>query len=136
MLELFILIDRSCTSKKARSIPRQKLTLLNSFQQLIDNNYKTLKLPKEYAELLYVTPNHLNALCQDLLGKTAGDLIRDRVLLEAKRLLTNADMNVTQIAYELNFQDNSYFNRFFKKEVGMTPEEFRKTFIHQENSNP
>ena len=136
LLELFILIDRSCTSKKARSIPRQKLTLLNSFQQLIDNNYKTLKLPKEYAELLYVTPNHLNALCQDLLGKTAGDLIRDRVLLEAKRLLTNADLNVAQIAYELNFQDNSYFNRFFKKEVGMTPEEFRKTFIHQENSNP
>ena len=64
-------------------------------------------------------------------GKKAGDLIRDRVLLEAKRLLTNADMSVTEIAYDLNFQDNSYFNRFFKKNVGVTPDEFRKTFVNR-----
>jgi len=131
LLELFILMDRNCTSKKSKNVPRQKLTLLRNFQHLIDQHFRTIKLPKEYADLLYVTPNHLNALCQDLVGKTAGDLIRDRVLLEAKRLLTNADMTVTEIAYDLNFQDNSYFNRFFKKNVGMTPDEFRKTFIHQ-----
>jgi len=79
---------------------------------------------------LYITPNHLNALCQDMLGKTAGDLIRDRILLESKRLLTNADMTITEIAYNLNFKDNSYFNRFFKKEVGSTPDEFRTSFLN------
>lgn len=131
LLELFILVERNCSSKKGKATPSQKLTLLRSFQQMIDRHFRTIRLPKEYAELLYVTPNHLNALCQDLVGKTAGDLIRDRVLLEAKRLLTNADMTVTEIAYELNFQDNSYFNRFFKKNVGVTPEDFRKTFLHQ-----
>ena len=131
LLELFILVDRSCTSKKGKNVPPQKLTVLRNFQHLIEKHFRTIKLPKEYAGLLYITPNHLNALCQDLLGKTAGDLIRDRVLLEAKRLLTNAGISVTQIAYDLNFQDNSYFNRFFKKNEGMTPEEFRKTFIHQ-----
>lgn len=131
LLELFITVERSCSSKKGRGVPSQKLTLLRSFQQLIDRHFRTFRLPKEYAELLYVTPNHLNALCQDLVGKTAGDLIRDRVLLEAKRLLTNAGMTVTEIAYDLNFQDNSYFNRFFKKNVGVTPEDFRKTFINQ-----
>lgn len=131
LLDLFITIDRSYTSKKTRNIPSQKHTLLRNFQQLIDKHFRTIKLPKEYAGLLYVTPNHLNALCHDLLGKTAGDLIRSRVLLEAKRLLTNADMTITEIAYDLNFQDNSYFNRFFKKAVGITPEEFRKNFIHQ-----
>ena len=131
LLELFIMVDRNCTSKKGKNVPQQKLMLLRHFQHLIDQHFRTIKLPKEYADLLYVTPNHLNALCQDLVGKTAGDLIRDRVLLEAKRLLTNADMTVTEIAYNLNFQDNSYFNRFFKKNVGMTPEEFRKTFINQ-----
>lgn len=107
------------------------MQLLKSFQHLIDKHFRTIKLPKEYAEFLYVTPNHLNALCQDLLGKTAGDLIRDRVLLEAKRLLTNADLTVTEVAYDLNFQDNSYFNRFFKKNVGVTPDDFRKNFINQ-----
>jgi AraC-like DNA-binding protein len=131
LLELFIKVDRSSSSKKNNSTPRQKMVLLRNYQQLIDKYFRTIRLPKEYAELLYVTPNHLNALCQDLVGKTAGDLIRDRVLLEAKRLLTNADMTITEIAYDLNFQDNSYFNRFFKKNVGVTPDEFRKTFIHQ-----
>jgi AraC-like DNA-binding protein len=131
LLELFIKVDRSSSNKKNNSTPRQKMVLLRNYQQLIDKYFRTIRLPKEYAELLYVTPNHLNALCQDLVGKTAGDLIRDRVLLEAKRLLTNADMTITEIAYDLNFQDNSYFNRFFKKNVGVTPDEFRKTFIHQ-----
>ncbi|MDQ3278421.1 MAG: AraC family transcriptional regulator [Bacteroidota bacterium] len=131
LLELFITVDRRCAGTKRPNVPQQKLTLLRSFQHLIDKHFRTIKLPKEYADLLYVTPNHLNALCQDLLGKTAGDLIRNRVLLEAKRLLTNADMTVTEIAYDLNFQDNSYFNRFFKKNEGVTPDEFRKTFLSQ-----
>lgn len=131
LLELFITIDRSCSSRKAKQVPPQKLTLLRSFQGLIQKHFRTIRLPKEYADLLYITPNHLNALVQDLLGKTAGDLIRDRVLLEAKRLLTNADMTITEIAYDLNFQDNSYFNRFFKKNQGVTPDAFRKTFINQ-----
>jgi AraC-like DNA-binding protein len=51
------------------------------------------------------------------------------VLLEAKRLLTNADMTAAEIAYELNFQDNSYFSRFFKKYEGVTPEGFRREHI-------
>jgi AraC family transcriptional regulator, transcriptional activator of pobA len=131
LLELFITVDRHCNPKTVKKIPQQKMQLLRSFQQLIDKHFRTIKLPKEYAELLYITPNHLNALCQDLLGKTAGDVIRDRVLLEAKRLLTNADMSVTEIAYDLNFQDNSYFNRFFKKSTGLTPDDFRKNFVNQ-----
>lgn len=126
LLEFFILSDRFYTNKKGKNVPQQKLVLLRNFKQLIEKHFRRIKLPKEYAELLYVTPNHLNALCQDLVGKTAGDLIRDRILLEAKRLLTNADMTVTEIAYDLNFQDNSYFTRFFRKYTGATPEEFRK----------
>jgi AraC family transcriptional regulator, transcriptional activator of pobA len=132
-LQLFILIDNSCAGPGRRAFPLQKQTLLRTFRRLIDSHYRELLLPKEYADLLYITPNHLNALCQDLLGKTAGELIRDRTLLEAKRLLTNAKMTATEIAYELNFKDNSYFNRFFKKNAGMTPDEFRKSVLHNKN---
>lgn len=64
---------------------------------------------------MYITPNYLNALCQDALGVTAGDVIRDRVLLEAKRMLTNSHVDVAEIAYQLNLHDNSYFTRFLKK---------------------
>jgi AraC family transcriptional activator of pobA len=129
LMELFIIVERSDRSRETKAIPSHKLTLLRNFQQLIDQYFRTIKLPKEYADLLYVTPNHLNALCNELLGRTAGDLIRERILVEAKRLLTNADMTVTEIAFDLNFQDNSYFNRFFRKYVKMTPDEFRKKFI-------
>ncbi len=129
LLQIFMVTAASCNNHRSKSIPQQKQLLLKNFRQLIDQHFLSLKLPKQYADLLYVTPNHLNALTQDLLGKTAGELIRDRVILEAKRLLTNAAMSVTEIAFSLNFQDNSYFNRFFKKTEGVTPEEFRKQFI-------
>lgn len=126
LLQLFLQTEKISVRGTQQKVPQQKQLVLRNFQQLINKHYRNIKLPKEYAELLYITPNHLNALCQDLLGKTAGELIRERVLLEAKRMLTNAEMTITQIAYDLNFQDNSYFNRFFKKYAGVTPDEFRK----------
>ena len=107
----------------------QKQALLAHLRRLIEQHYKTLRRPGEYAELLHITPNHLNALCQEMLGRPAGEVIRDRVLLEAKRLLTNADMTAAEIAYELNFDDNSYFSRFFKKYEGVTPDEFRRRHL-------
>jgi len=60
------------------------------------------------------------------LGQASGELIRNRVILEAKRLLVLNDYSISQIAYMLNFNDNSYFTKFFKKIEGVTPEEFRK----------
>ena len=130
LLQFFIQVERSSGKTDKKQVPQQKQLLLANFRQLINKHYNTIRLPKEYAELLYITPNHLNALCQDLLGKTAGELIRDRILLEAKRLLVNESLTITEIAYALNFQDNSYFNRFFKKNTGTTPEAFRKQLSH------
>ncbi|GAA4324594.1 AraC family transcriptional regulator [Flaviaesturariibacter amylovorans] len=130
LLEFFIRTDRVCGGDKDDAPAPQKSLLLRHFRQLIDEHFRELRLPREYAALLYVTPNHLNALCRDLLGTTAGDLIRDRVLLEAKRLLTHADLTVAAVADNLHFDDPSYFNRFFRKYVGSTPDEFRKQHLH------
>jgi AraC-like DNA-binding protein len=69
-------------------------------------HYKENKLTKDYAFMLYVTPNHLNSLSKDVTGKSAGELIRDRVLLEAKRLLVNAKLTIAGIAIELGFSDS------------------------------
>lgn len=129
LLEYFILADRNTTVRGATAAPAQKNLLLRNFRRLVDEHYRTQRLPKQYAELLYVTPNYLNALCRDLLGKTAGDLIRERVLLEAKRLLTGAGHTVAAVADELRFEDPSYFNRFFKKYEGTTPEQFRRQHL-------
>jgi AraC-like DNA-binding protein len=132
LMEFLLLVDESCNNSNAdhAAVSRQKELLFRGFRKLIDQHYKTIRLPKEYADLLYITPNHLNALCQEMAGKTAGELIRGRVILESKRLLVNAELSIAEIAYELDFQDNSYFSRFFKKQAGMTPEEFRTKHSH------
>jgi AraC family transcriptional regulator, transcriptional activator of pobA len=135
MLQLFILVARLNSNVVAAVTPSYNYTLLRSFQKLIEKNYMHMRLPKQYAELLYITPNHLNALCNDVLGIPAGEVIRNRIILEAKRLLINNDMTVLEIANHLNFADNSYFTKFFKKLEGVTPEEFRKKTNHDEHLN-
>ncbi len=127
LMNLFIDIERSLEAVNVKTNDYQSV-LLNNFQSLIEQNFKTKKLPKEYAELLYITPNHLNALCKDVLATSAGELIRSRIVLEAKRLLVNKEISVTEIAYLLNFQDASYFVKFFKKYTEFTPEQFRKQY--------
>jgi len=129
LLELFILIGRTVITPQSKQASPYNLTLLKNFKNLIETNYINNRLPKYYAELLYITPNHLNALCNDLLGIPAGEVIRNRVVLEAKRLLINPQLGITEVANHLNFADNSYFTKFFKKQAGITPEEFRKQFI-------
>ncbi len=131
MINIFVLISRLTSSSERDHSSSYSYTLLKNFQKLISDNYKILKLPKDYAELLYITPNHLNALCNDLLGTSAGEVIRNRVFLEAKRLLISPDLSVTEIAGALNFADNSYFTKAFKKHVGLAPEEFRKSINHE-----
>lgn len=126
LLYLFHLLGGQRVDSAATEASAYNQTLLRNFLNLIELNYNNLRLPKDYASLLYITPNHLNALCKELLGESAGELIRKRIVLEAKRLLVIKDYSIAEIAYELNFNDNSYFTKFFKKIEGITPEEFRK----------
>jgi AraC-like DNA-binding protein len=104
---------------------KHNLVLMRQFIKLIEVHFREKRLPKEYAEMMFVTPNHLNALCNNVVGRSAGELIRERTLLEAKRLLVNSDLMIGQIAETLHFEDNAYFTRFFKKYLGITPEGFR-----------
>jgi AraC-like DNA-binding protein len=134
MLQLFILIGRLGFENTSARLTPSSYSLLRNFLGLVEKNVGNLKLPREYAELLFVTPNHLNALCNEMLGKSTGEVIRDRIILEAKRLMVNLDLTIAEIAYKLNFQDNSYFSRFFKKYTGLSPEEFRHTMLEKANA--
>lgn len=125
LLQIFINIEQR---HYGQSSDERKVThnaTIRNFHKLIEGNFLDLRQPGAYAELLNVTPNHLNALVKEHVGKQAGEIIRERVLLEAKRLLINRELTVAEIAYKLNFNDNSYFTRFFKKYGGITPEAFR-----------
>lgn len=128
LLELIVVLSRRLPRLAQPQVSRHQLNVLRQFERLIETHFRQKRLPREYAEMLYITPNHLNALASAALGKSAGALIRERVLLEAKRLLVNSDLSVSQIASELNFEDNAYFARFFKKHTGVSPEAFRAEY--------
>ena len=125
LMTILIRLSREVPTTLNGSNSKHNLELIRQFEQLIEQHFRQQKLPREYAELMYITPNHLNALTNVVAGKSAGELIRERILLEAKRLLVNSDLMVGQIAESLNFEDNAYFARFFKKYLGASPEEFR-----------
>lgn len=127
LLQVFLLAGRVLQTMEERKAPWQYRQLI-TFEHLVEQYYTQKKLPKQYAGMMFITPNYLNALCTKLTGRSAGDLIRNRILLEAKRLLAHSGLSVQEIAWQLSFENSSYFSRFFKKYEKVTPEEFKKEF--------
>jgi AraC family transcriptional regulator, transcriptional activator of pobA len=107
---------------------KNTVLIVRQFEQMIEAHFREKRMVKDYAELLLLTPNYLNAVCNKVVGKSAGTLIRQRIMLEAKRLLLHDSRTVAEIGHLLHFDDSSYFSRFFKKYEGCSPEQFRKKY--------
>ncbi|WP_288349742.1 helix-turn-helix domain-containing protein [uncultured Duncaniella sp.] len=99
--------------------------LLSQFIDLIEANFKTERAVNFYAEKLFVTPKHLSAVLKEISGKTAGEWIDHRVILEAKLLLRTTGMNIQEISVALNFSNQSFFGKYFKHLTGLSPREYR-----------
>lgn len=99
---------------------------IDQFEKLIDTHFKIEKSPSFYASKMNITLKHLNRICKTILNKTATELITERVILEAKRLLIDKNKAISQVADELSFDNYSYFAKVFKKETNNSPSEFRK----------
>lgn len=107
-------------SKIYQSNPR-----LTRFSMLIDQHFKEEKQVAFYAAQLNISANYLNILCKKNLDISATQLIQQRVILEAKRLLLSTNCSIKEIAFELGFTDHAYFSNFFKNHLGISPSEFR-----------
>lgn len=107
--------------------------IVRSFTELVNNHFSQKTQVASYAEMLYVTPGHLNDTIKSATGKTAKQIIDDRRIMEAKRLLFWGTHTVKEIAWQLNFEDDGYFNRFFKKHTGSTPALFQRTILNKYN---
>lgn len=99
---------------------------LQTLQDLIEQHYSRYKQVSDYATLLHRSPYQLNSLTKQSLGKTCSTLINDHILLEAKRQLLATTNQINEIAWQLGYEDISYFIRFFKKHTGLTPAAFRQ----------
>lgn len=124
---LFIELLRQ--SKNPHVVKSDKATYaqekLEAFTELLERNFTTHKKPADYAALLHLSNYQLNALTREAINKSSSEVITDYLLLEAKRQLLATSNQVNQIAYDMGFQDPSYFIRFFKKHTGLSPQEFR-----------
>jgi AraC family transcriptional activator of pobA len=122
-LDILLFKLANILKEKEPAIP--ELNIIAILLSLIEKHYAEHLSTSFYTAHLHVSAQKLNALCKLQLNKTLHQLLQDRLLAEAKRLLAYSSFTVSEIAYQLNFNDNSYFNRFFKRMEHVTPEQFR-----------
>ncbi|PZO32180.1 MAG: AraC family transcriptional regulator [Flavobacteriaceae bacterium] len=103
---------------------QEELTL--KFLKLLDTHFKQQRSVQFYADSLCVTSGHLTKILKEVSGKTAGELIEEALLLEARILLSDPMLTIAQIADELRFSDQSSFGKSFKKNIGLSPTEYRR----------
>ncbi len=129
LLHLFLLESRRIFDQQYQETKEQPDsapdTTIIKFKQLIEENYISEKNVSTYAEMLNINASCLNELTKRTTGITAGELIRNRVIDETKKLLYSSSLSGKEIAFQLGFDDPAYFSRFFRKYTGLTLKEFR-----------
>jgi AraC family transcriptional activator of pobA len=104
----------------------RKTVQVERFRALVDADFREHLPVEHYAAKLGLTAGHLSRLCREVLGVSSLDVINARVLHEAERELVYSILGIKQIAGLLGFEDEAYFGRFFRKQTGRTPTEFRE----------
>ena len=104
------------------------LVILKQFKKLIEENYHKKLSIEAYASMLSITAYQLNKITKEICNKTASSIINEQIILEAQSMLNFSELNISQIADKLGFEDSSYFARFFKKYTNKTPLEFKSKF--------
>lgn len=100
--------------------------LVDRFLKLVQMHCRKERQLDFYAQELCISSKYLAATVKTVTGKTAGDWIEDYVMLEAKAMLTNTDMTISQISDHLHFPDTSTFGKYFRRHTGLSPKEFKK----------
>ncbi len=100
-------------------------SITKTFKSALEKDFATVKSPAEFAEILNISTSYLNECVKHTTGLSVSHHIQQRIILEAKRLLYHSDISVKEVAFQLGYDDYSYFIRVFVKNTGMTPLDFR-----------
>jgi AraC-like DNA-binding protein len=125
LYEILVLADRWYGERWGSPMPLETAGAVERFRDLLEARLYTEHRVTGYARAVGLTAGHLSALCRRQTGRSAGAHVRDRLALEAKRLLLYTDMTAAQVADRLGFDDPAYFARFFKREAGAPPSVYR-----------
>lgn len=101
--------------------------ILQNLKNYIETHFRSKHSASDYADLLAITPKALTQLTKTHFNKTLTDLISERIIIEAKRELFLTNKSVKEIAYDLGYQDEYYFSRFFKKKAEVSPQMYRSS---------
>ena len=101
-------------------------TLTQNFLELVSKNYHECRKVTEYALRLGLTPGYLSSIVKTITQKSAAEWIDEYVMLEAKALLASSDLTVQQICHRLNFPNQSFFGKYFKRHSGLSPRQYRQ----------
>jgi AraC-like DNA-binding protein len=123
ILEIISLIKRKIADNPSHY--SRKVYLTFQFLKLLREHIKEQRSVNFYGDLLYVTPKHLSMCVKEITGKTCGEIIDEMVVAEAKVLLHNTELTIGHVADELNFSDQYFFSKYFKKRTGMSPLNYR-----------
>lgn len=123
---LLIQVQRVYNMVNTQYCSSQESSMVRRFKQLVSERFDKEKSLKAYADWLNVSVGHLSNIVKTITGHSPGKIIRQEIILNAKRLLSHTNMTVAEIAYNLNFEDPSYFGRFFKRETKMSPIQFQR----------
>ncbi len=118
-------VQRCVDIETEKSFSKKYLILFKQFKNLLEKHFIENKTTSFFAEKLCITAHHLNLITKEVTGKTASEVIRARSILEAKRLLTFSDKTVSEIAFQLNYTDSSYFAKVFRAETHQSPITFK-----------
>lgn len=100
--------------------------LMEKFLSYVQTNYKKERGLEFYADKLCLTPKYMSKVIKETSGNSAGEWINNYVILDARALLKSTNKTIQQISDELNFPSQSFFGKYFKRHVGMSPKEYRK----------
>ncbi|ODC02287.1 4-hydroxyphenylacetate catabolism regulatory protein HpaA [Terasakiispira papahanaumokuakeensis] len=124
---IFVSLFRlSASSLTAQSVRHDELSLFHRFNLEVEAHYTEHWTLTDYARALNVTEARLNSVCRRIAGVPSKRVVHDRVMQEARRLLTFTRMGVNEIGYRLGFQDPGYFCRFFARHANTTPSSYRR----------
>ena len=129
LLQLFLIYCNNSSQLDATQIDEDNsgICILRDFKQLVEENFNKWHKVKEYASEIHISPKHLSQTVKNITGKVAKDHIQDRIVLEAKRLMLHTDLTIKEVAYSTGFEEPLHFSGFFRKQVGVSPSQFRKS---------
>jgi AraC family transcriptional regulator, transcriptional activator of pobA len=131
-MKIFLIsASRVKAQQQPESIPQTAATkepfILQTLKDAIERDFRSKHTPQDYAILLNISSNALAKITKTHFKKTLTNLITERIIIEAKRELYLTNKSVKEVAYELGYDDEYYFSRFFKKNVNISPQTYRET---------